>query len=105
MLLLERNQTFGLLSKTSTRLVGFPEAASAGLGVASIGENAAIQTVVLRVIAVADGASVEVEAELGYLTCAAAGLYDQDFAVDYESESAAAAAEANFEGDFSEADY
>lgn len=86
--------------------MGFPQAASAGLGVASIGENAAIQTVELRVIAVADGASVEVEAALGYLTCATAGLYDWDFAVEYESESAVVVVvvAADFEGDFSEAD-
>lgn len=65
----------------------------------------------LRVIALADGASVEVEAEPGYPTCAAAGLYGQvahmayDFAVENESESAVVAAvAAYFAGDFSEVD-
>ena len=66
--------------------MGFQEAASAGLGVVSNGKNVEVQTVVLRVTAVADGAFVEVEASLGYLTCAAAavGLYDRDFAVENE---------------------
>lgn len=89
----------------------FLKAASVGLGIVSTGEAAAIQIVVLRVIAVADAVSAVVEAELGYLTYAAAGLYDQgagmelDFAVEDDSESAAAAAaEVDVVRDFSGAD-